>query len=69
MADGYRVLPQRQTSQLTRDGRFVEVMEVPVETDGGSSFTLYIPTDKYTLDYVRNAIQERLAHTQAVENL
>lgn len=69
MADGYRVLPQRQSSQLTQDARFIDVMEVPVITDAGSSFTLYIPTDKYTVEYVRARIEERLHHTVAIENL
>lgn len=68
MADGYRVLPQRQSSQLTQDARFIDVMEVPVVTDNGSSFTLYIPTDKYSADYVRARIEERMQHITAVEN-
>lgn len=67
MANGWRVTGQRQTSSLTQDGRFLDVMEVSVLTDGGSALTLSIPTDKYSAQYVRDRIQERVNEIQAVE--
>jgi hypothetical protein len=45
----------------------MDVMEVSVATDEGSTFTLYIPTSKYSAESVRAEIEDRVRHIHAIE--
>ncbi|KKN00276.1 hypothetical protein LCGC14_1139370 [marine sediment metagenome] len=69
MADTWRVVSQRQTSDITPDGRFVDIMEVSVETVTGTTITVRIPTDQYSADAARAMIESRVADVLAVEEL
>lgn len=69
MADGYRVVSQRQTTELTADGRFGDVMEITFRTDGGTVGSVRIPLDRYSAQSARDAIDEYVTHIAAVESL
>lgn len=69
MADTWRVVSQRQTSDITPDGRFVDVMEVSVETTSGTMITVRIPTDQYSAEVAGAIIESRVADVLAVEEL
>ncbi len=69
MADTWQVVSQRQTSDITPDGRFIEVMEVVVQLDSGTTITERIPTDQYTPEVVQQRIEARVADVIEVENL
>jgi hypothetical protein len=69
MADTWHVVSQRQTSDITADGRFVQVMEVTVETASGTTFSIRVPEAAYDEDSVRQLIEARVAQILAVENL
>lgn len=69
MADTWQVVSQRQTSDITADGRFIEVMEVVVQLVSGSTITERIPIDQYTPEVVQERIDARVADVLAVENL
>lgn len=69
MADNWQVVTQRQTSDITPDGRFIEVMEVVVQLDSGTTITERIPIDQYTPDVVRERIEARVDAVIEVENL
>lgn len=69
MADTWQVVSQRQTSDITPDGRFQEVMEVTAQTTGGTTFTVRVPIQSYQPDVVRAMIEERAAQILEVETL
>lgn len=69
MADGWRIVAQRQTTDLTPDGRFQEVMEITFTTDQDVSGTVRIPVTQYTAENVREVISARAAQISAVHNL
>lgn len=69
MADNWQVVTQRQTSDITPDGRFVEVMEVVVQLDSGTTITERIPIDQYSAENAEQRIEARVAEVLAVENL
>lgn len=70
MAADYKVLAQRQSTQLTADGRFIDTMEVTFETaPEGASGTVTIPVSAYTADNVRAQIEERVAQMKAIASL
>lgn len=69
MADTWQVVSQRQTSDITPDGRFIEVMEVVVQTVTGSTLTVRIPVDQYGPDTAQQIIEKRVSDVLAVENL
>lgn len=68
MAKGWRVVSQRGTEDL-QNGRFVQVMEVVVQTDDGTSNTFRIPTTQYTATSVAAVVDEWYERHQAVANL
>lgn len=69
MAAGYRVVSQRQTIELTPDGRFVDVMEVTAETPHGATFTVRVPLSAYTADTVAALLAERAATISDIAGL
>lgn len=70
MADIFRVTSQRQTMNLTADGRFIDVIEVNFETlPNMSPGTVTIPVGQYSADAVSKAIMAQATEMIAVENL
>lgn len=69
MADNFTVTSQRQTQQLTPDGRFVDVIEVNFQIPSGNTGTVSIPVANYAPDYVKQVIEERANKMIAVEQL
>lgn len=69
MADNWRVISQRQTTALTQDGRFDDVIEVTVEIIGGTVITERIPVSQYNADTARARIEARVADVLDVGNL
>ncbi len=69
MPDTWQVVSQRQTSDITADGRFIEVMEVVVQLDSGTTITERIPIDQYTPEVVQQRIEARVGDVIEVENL
>lgn len=69
MADTWRVVGQRQTSDISRSGQFEDVMEVTVETTSGTAITVRIPIDQYNAELANQLIEARVADVLAVDNL
>lgn len=69
MAAGWSVTAQRQTTDLSPDGRFVDVIEVTFLTDGGTAGTVRVPERQYSPERVRELIQQRVDTITAVESL
>lgn len=69
MADTWRVVSQRQSSDITADGRFQEVMEVTVETVTGTSLLVRIPLSQYSAEVAKQLIEQRVSDALAVEEL
>ncbi|KKK54853.1 hypothetical protein LCGC14_3080490 [marine sediment metagenome] len=69
MADTWQVVSQRQTSDITPDGRFIEVMEVVVQLVSGTTITERIPIEQYTPEVVQQRIEARVGDVIEVENL
>ncbi len=69
MADTWQVVSQRQTSDITPDGRFIEVREVVVQLVSGTTITERIPIDQYTPVVVQQRIEARVGDVIEVENL
>ena len=53
MAEGIRLLPQRQTTAVTDTGRTADVVEVQFTVDDDGPFTVTIPLGDYTPELVR----------------
>lgn len=62
----YTVLSQRQSEEMTSDSRFVDVINVTVESPLGHVFTLKVPLREYEPETVRELIRERIAVLDAV---
>ena len=69
MAESWRIISQRQTSQLTPDGRFQDVMEVSVEIATGTVIQLAVPLSLYSAESVKDLIEQRVADVLEVEQL
>jgi hypothetical protein len=69
VAQGWRVVHQRQTTDITPDGRFADVVEVSAVTTAGTGFTVRVPLDRYTVEVVRDALEARYEQIVAVEGL
>lgn len=69
MAADWSIVAQRQTTDLTPDGRFVDIMEVTAETKEGTVFTLKINLRDYNPDTVAQLVSARAAQISAVHNL
>lgn len=70
MAATYRVISQRPSTQLTADGRFIDTVIVNFETlPNQTPGTVEVPQSLYTVDYVKGAIEDRVQHMLAIEQL
>lgn len=69
MAERYRVVSQRQTTDITPGGRFADVMEVACEASDGTPFQVRIPVASYTAAAVDEAADRRAAHILSVTEL
>jgi hypothetical protein len=70
MAATFRVLSQRQSTQLTHDGRFIDVMEITFETlPEQIAGTISVPLTAYNTDNVTQLLTDRAAAMSAVQNL
>lgn len=69
MANIYTVISQRETSEVTPDGRFRRVMEVTFETASGVTASVQIPIDRYAPETVDAAIQEYAGRIEGVAGL
>ena len=56
MADNYKVLDQRETTELAPGGRFREVVVVTFETWHGNVGTVRVPASIYSPQAVHDAI-------------
>lgn len=65
----FKILAQRQTSELTPDGRFIDVMEVSFEIETGDTGVVRVPVAVYTAASVAAAVSERAAQMLAVAAL
>lgn len=69
MADTYKVTNQRQTVELSADGRFRDVMEVSFQTSQGIHGQVRVPLDQYGPDRVNQMITEYVDKIHGVHNL
>lgn len=69
MAEGYRVVGQQQRTTLDPAGHFVEVVEVTFTTDHGVTQSITVPVARYNVATVKQMIEERLAHIDAIHTL
>lgn len=69
MADGWSIVAQQQTTDLTPDGRFQEVMRITFQTTEGVTGTLTVPISEYNPQHVQELISARAAAIKAVHNL
>jgi hypothetical protein len=70
MANGWRVVNQRQYEELTSAGTFVSTVEVTFELNGsGTVASVKIPQRLYSEEYVRAEIDRVASTMAAVENL
>lgn len=69
MADNWKVISQRQTSTITPDGRFTNVVDVTFQINSGATATVQIPQANYTAEYVRQQIDPLATEMMNVEAL
>ncbi len=69
MADTWKIISQRETPDITPDGRFQSVMEVVVEAISGTVITVRIPVDQYSAAVAEQMIDARVTDVLAVEAL
>lgn len=69
MADGYIVVKQEQTVGKLPDNTFGSVVRVTFRTTAGTVLAVDVPTDVYSVDTVKAAIEERVAHSEAIDTL
>lgn len=65
----YRIVSQQNVSELTPDGRFVDVWEIRFETPSGVSGLVRIPTQQYAPEVVDVAIEDEVQRIEAVQQL
>lgn len=69
MAKDWTILAQRQTTDLTPDGRFLDVMEVTAETPEKVAFKVQVPVSSYSPETVAQVLDARAAKIRAVHQL
>lgn len=70
MAADWKVVSQRQQTQLTGQGTFRDVMVVTFEViPSGTTGNISIPLNQYTSEFVESAINQRVADIKAIESL
>lgn len=69
MAQGWRVIGQRQMSDLTPQNTFETVAVVQFQLDSGTVGEVKIPVRLYTPEYVQEQVGKLAQHMIAVESL
>lgn len=69
MAATYSITGQRQTQQITADGRIQDVMEITFLTNTGVTATVRVPLAMYTAENVANTIDAFVTNIDAVSGL
>ena len=70
MASNFRIVDQRQTTDLTSSGQFRDVMEVSFETiPYDLPGTMLVPLNQYNPESVAQLVSARAASMIAVHNL
>ena len=68
MAEGWKVVGQRQTSVLA-NGSFEQAMVVTFTTSDGVTSSVTVPVSQYNAANVQKLISEQVAHIDAVHQL
>ncbi len=69
MAKDYTILVQSQTTDLTPDGRFIDVIAVTFQTKDGDTGTVRVPVSEHTAENVAQVVGDRAAQMIAVRKL
>lgn len=69
MAEGWKVIGQRESTEIGPDQRFVPVIIVTFQTGLGYTGTVSVPKSAFTPDNVRALIDEQVAALHDVHNL
>ena len=74
MADSYRIMAQRQNVVINPAGTgFMNVWEITYQViDGpsrGTTATITVPDEDHNADYVKAAIEEKIAALDAIHSL
>ncbi|HEY5985057.1 MAG TPA: hypothetical protein VIV12_01555 [Streptosporangiaceae bacterium] len=69
MAADYTIVAQSQTTDLTPDGRFVDVVEVTFQTKDGDTGKVRVPLSDHTAENVAQVVGDRAAAMIAVRRL
>lgn len=65
----YTITAQRQTTIIDNGGQLVGVMEVKFRTPAGVVGMVDVPLKEYTVDKVRQLVEERVSTIEAVHAL
>ncbi len=68
MPAGWRVVSQRGTEDIV-NGKFVQVMEIVVETTDGATNTFRVPQTQYTAELVKAKVNDWYERYQSVVDL
>lgn len=66
---GWEVVSQRSTYGLDSRGQTVQGIEVTFRLKSGTTSTVFLAKDDYTVDNVKAAILEHAAHLMVVDQL
>lgn len=66
---GYKILTQTETLGPGPDGKVTEGVKVMFETDSGITASVFVPKLRYSANKVKAAIQDYVAHLDAVAKL
>lgn len=69
MAADYTIVAQNQTTDLTPDGRFVDVVQITFQTKDGDSGTVRVPLAEHTPENVAQLVGARAAAMIAIRRL
>lgn len=69
MAPTFQITAQRQTQEITADGRVVPVMEVTFVTPTGTSASINVPIANYSPEYVAALVGDYAARIESVSAL
>lgn len=66
---GWEVVSQRETYGLNASGQTVRGIEVTFRLKSGTTSTVFVAKDAYTVDNVKAAILEHAAHLMGADQL
>ncbi len=69
MAEKFTVTGQRETVGLLPDGTYGQVVRVTFVTTAGDHMSVDVPSKAYSVDNVRELIEQRVADADAITNL